>query len=78
VEKIFSFKEEVKRSPLVSSAAYSSNFPGESLGTSAFKLNLDGQEASKIVHLMTIDADYIPLGGLIILLSALLTTAIRE
>ncbi len=61
VDKIFSFKEEVKRSPLVSSAAYSSNVPGESLGTGAFKLHLDGQEASKIVHLMTIDADYIPL-----------------
>jgi putative ABC transport system permease protein len=61
VEKIFSFKEEVKKSPLVSSAAYSSNVPGESLGTSHFKLNVDGQEASKIVHLMTIDADYIPL-----------------
>lgn len=61
VEKIFSFKEEVKRSPLVSAAAYSSNVPGESLGTSHFKLNVDGQEASKIVHLMTIDADYIPL-----------------
>ena len=61
VEKIFSFKEEVKRSPMVSSAAYSSNVPGESLGTGAFKLHMDGQEASKIVHLMTIDADYIPL-----------------
>ena len=28
-EKIFSFKEEVQRSPMVSSAAYSSNVPGE-------------------------------------------------
>lgn len=61
VENIFSFKEELKRSPLVSSVAYSSNIPGESLGTSHFKLNVDGQEASKIIHLMTIDADYIPL-----------------
>jgi len=61
VEKIFSFKEELRRSPLVASAAYSSNVPGESLGTSHFKLNVDGEVASKIVHLMTIDADYIPL-----------------
>jgi putative ABC transport system permease protein len=60
-EKIFSFKDELKKSPLVARAAYSSNVPGEVLGTSHFKLNVDGNEASKIVHLMTIDADYIPL-----------------
>ncbi len=61
VEKIFSYKAEVLKSPMVSSAAYSSNVPGEVLGTSHFKLNVDGHEASKIVHLMSIDADYIPL-----------------
>ncbi|MCP4310226.1 MAG: hypothetical protein GY790_03100 [Bacteroidetes bacterium] len=61
VEKVFSFKEELKRNPMISHAAYSSNVPGEVLGTSHFKLDVDGQEASKIVSVMTIDADYIPL-----------------
>jgi len=61
IEKILSFKEELKRSPMVISAAYSSNIPGEVLGTSHFKMKVDGEEASKIISLMTIDADYIPL-----------------
>jgi putative ABC transport system permease protein len=60
-EKIFSFKDELKKNPLIARVAYSSNVPGEVLGTSHFKLNVDGNEASKIVHLMTIDADYLPL-----------------
>jgi putative ABC transport system permease protein len=46
---------------MVSMVAYSSNIPGEALGTAHFKLNNDGGEASKIVSLMAIDADYIPL-----------------
>jgi len=61
VEKIFSFKEELKRSPMISSAAYSSNAPGEVLGTSHFKMNVDGEEASKIISLMIVDAEYLPL-----------------
>lgn len=61
IEKTLAFKEEVKKSAMVSGAAYSSNIPGEALGTSHFKLNIDGTEASKIVSLMAIDADYIPL-----------------
>ena len=64
MEKLISFKEEVLRSPLVRGAAYSSNIPGESLGTSHFKLDVDGQEASKIIHLLAIDEDYIPLMGM--------------
>ena len=60
-EKIQSFKEELKRSPLIKMAAYSSNVPGEVLGTVHFKMNVDGEEASKIISLMTIDADYLPL-----------------
>lgn len=61
VEKVRSFKEELKRSSLVKNAAYSSNVPGEVLGTSHFKMNVDGEEASKIISLMTIDEDYFPL-----------------
>ena len=61
LENIFSFKQELKKSPLVQEAAYSSNVPGEALGTSHFKIDKDGQEASKIVSLLAIDADYIPL-----------------
>lgn len=60
-EKVLSFKEELKRSPMISAAAYSSAAPGEVLGTSHFKMNVDGEEASKIISLMTIDADYLPL-----------------
>ncbi len=61
IEKIHAFKDELKRSPLIGRAAYSSNIPGEVLGTSHFKMNVDGEEASKIISLMSIDADYIPL-----------------
>ncbi len=61
LEKILSFKQELKKSPMVRETAYSSNVPGEALGTSHFKLDVDGQEASKIVSLLAIDADYIPL-----------------
>jgi putative ABC transport system permease protein len=61
LENILSFKEELKRSPMVSAAAYSSNIPGEVLGTSHFKMNVDGEDASKIISLMTVDADYFPL-----------------
>ena len=61
LEKIFSFKQELKNSPLIKETAYSSNVPGEAMGTAHFKLDVDGQEASKIVSLLAIDADYIPL-----------------
>jgi putative ABC transport system permease protein len=61
LDKIFSFKYELKKSPLVKEAAYSSNVPGEALGTVHFKVDVDGQEASKIVSLLAIDADYIPM-----------------
>ncbi len=61
LENIHSFKQELKKSPLLKEVAYSSNVPGEALATSHFKLDVDGQEASKIVSLLAIDADYIPL-----------------
>jgi putative ABC transport system permease protein len=61
LEKIFSFKQELKKSPLVQEAAFSSNVPGEAFGTAHFKIDVDGQEASRIVSLLAIDADYIPL-----------------
>jgi len=64
LEKILSFKQELKKSPLFKEVAYSSNVPGEALATSHFKLDVDGQEASKIVSLLAIDADYIPLMGM--------------
>ncbi|MCP4646635.1 MAG: hypothetical protein GY852_02725, partial [bacterium] len=46
---------------MIEEVAYSSNVPGEALATSHFKIDMDGQEASKIVSLLAIDADYIPL-----------------
>ena len=61
LEKIFSFKEELKKSSMVQKVAYSSNVPGEAFGTAHFKVDMDGQEASKIVSTLAIDADYIPL-----------------
>jgi len=61
LENISSFKQELKKSPQVEEVAYSSNVPGEAFGTAHFKIDMDGQEASKIVSLLAIDADYIPL-----------------
>jgi len=61
LEKIISFKHELKKSSMVREVAYSSNVPGEVLATAHFKVDEDGQEASKIVSLLAIDADYIPL-----------------
>jgi putative ABC transport system permease protein len=64
VERIFSFKQELKKSPMVSEVAYSSNIPGETMATAHFKMDVDGQEASRIVSLLAVDADYIPLMGM--------------
>jgi len=61
VEKIFSFKQELNKGPMIEKVAYSSNIPGEAFATAHFKIDVDGQEASKIVSLLAIDADYIPL-----------------
>ena len=61
VDRIYSFKDELMKLSQVELASYSSNAPGESLGTAHFKLDNNGVEASKIVSLMAIDADYIPL-----------------
>lgn len=61
LERIFSFKQELKLSSMVQELAYSNNIPGEAFGTVHFKLDVDGQEASKIVSLLAVDADYIPL-----------------
>jgi len=61
LEKIFSFKQELKKSSMIQEVAYSSNVPGEAFATAHFKVDVDGQEASKIVSLLAIDADYIPL-----------------
>jgi putative ABC transport system permease protein len=61
LEKIFSFKQELQKSPMAREVAYSSNVPGEAFGTAHFKVDVDGLEASKIVSLLAIDADYIPL-----------------
>jgi len=61
LEKVFSFKQELKKSSRVQEVAYSSNVPGEAFATAHFKVDVDGLEASKIVSLLAIDADYIPL-----------------
>ena len=61
VERVISFKNELKKSPFVSTVAYSSNVPGEALGTVHFKMDVGGTDASRIVSLMAIDAEYIPL-----------------
>ncbi|KPJ98834.1 MAG: hypothetical protein AMK71_10780, partial [Nitrospira bacterium SG8_35_4] len=61
LERIFSFKQELKKNHLVDEVAYSSNVPGEALATAHFKVDVDGLEASRIVSLLAIDADYIPL-----------------
>ena len=61
LEKIFTFKQELKKGPMVQEVAYSRNVPGEAFATSHFKVDEDGQEASKIVSTLAVDADYIPL-----------------
>lgn len=61
LERILSFKQELLKKSHVQEVAYSSNVPGEAFATAHFKVDMDGQEASKIVSLMAIDADYIPL-----------------
>jgi putative ABC transport system permease protein len=61
IERILTFKQELLKNSHVQEVAYSSNVPGEALATAHFKIDVDGQEASKIVSLLAIDADYIPL-----------------
>jgi putative ABC transport system permease protein len=61
LDNIRAVKQELKKAHMVEEVAYSSNVPGEAFATAHFKIDEDGQEASKIVSLLAIDADYIPL-----------------
>ncbi|MFW5820148.1 MAG: ABC transporter permease, partial [Bacteroidota bacterium] len=60
-EKIVTFKQELLKSPLVRKAAFSSNIPGEPLGTVYFDLDKGGTKESRIISLIGIDKDYISL-----------------
>lgn len=60
-EKIVTFKQELLKSPLIQKAAFSSNIPGEPLGTVYFDLNKGGTKESRIISLIGIDKDYISL-----------------
>ncbi|MEZ5070273.1 MAG: FtsX-like permease family protein [Bacteroidales bacterium] len=61
LEKILTLKQELNGLAAVEQVAYCTNIPGEPLATAHFKMDADGLEASKIVSLVGIDADYLPL-----------------
>lgn len=64
IQSIGSFREELLRNPSVQAVAYSTNVPGEVLGTFHFPIDQDGQRVTKIVKALGIDYDFIPLMGM--------------
>lgn len=63
-QSIMSFKDEISKHSFVAHASFSSNIPGEILGTSHFQIERDGEKVTKIVHTLGIDYEYIPLMGM--------------
>ena len=60
-ERIVTFKRELVKSPMIHKAAFSSNKPGEPLGTVYFDLDKGGTKESRIISLIGVDKDYISL-----------------
>jgi putative ABC transport system permease protein len=61
IDRIASFKEELSWSPLIGRVAFSTNIPGEQLGTVYFDIDKGGNLESRIISLLGVDTDYIPL-----------------
>ncbi|MCK5820246.1 MAG: ABC transporter permease [Bacteroidales bacterium] len=61
---IKSFKEEISKNSSVANASFSSNIPGEILGTSHFQIDRDGETVTKIVHTLGVDYEYFTLMGM--------------
>ncbi len=58
------FREELLRDPEVEFASFSTRAPGEVLGTVHFPIKVDGEMTTRIVNVMGIDLNYIPLMGM--------------
>lgn len=61
---IKSFKEEISKNSFLANASFSSNIPGEILGTSHFQIDRDGEKVTKIVNTLAVDYDYFTLMGM--------------
>ncbi|MFP4556606.1 MAG: ABC transporter permease [Bacteroidales bacterium] len=58
------FREELLRNPDVEFASFSTRAPGEVLGTVHFPIKVNGEITTRIVNVMGIDLNYIPLMGM--------------
>jgi putative ABC transport system permease protein len=58
------FREELLRNPEIEYASFSTRAPGEVLGTVHFPIKVDGEMTTRIVNVMGIDLNYIPLMGM--------------
>ncbi|TKG95804.1 ABC transporter permease [Puteibacter caeruleilacunae] len=54
-------KEDLLNTPLIAQTSISTRVPGEVMGSIQFMVNKNGNKATKIVNLMAIDYDYLPL-----------------
>jgi putative ABC transport system permease protein len=61
---ITTFRNELLRNPYIGAIAISTNVPGEVMGTIGFPIKSDGEVTTRIVKVMGIDHDYIPLMGM--------------
>lgn len=61
---IKSFKEEISKNSFLANASFSSNIPGEILGTSHFQIDRDGEKVTKIVNTLGVDYEYFQLMGM--------------
>ncbi len=64
IHHVSSFREEVLRNPEIESVSFSTNVPGEVLGTAHFPVSVEGEMATRIVNVMGVGYDYIPLMGM--------------
>jgi putative ABC transport system permease protein len=64
IHNVSSFREELLRNPEIEFVSFSTNVPGEVLGTVHFPLKVEGEIATRIVNVMGVGYDYIPLMGM--------------
>ncbi len=61
INNVNSFREELLRNPEIEFASFSTRAPGEVLGTVHFPIKIEGEMTTRIVNVMGIDLNYIPL-----------------
>ncbi|MGF1585781.1 MAG: ABC transporter permease [Bacteroidales bacterium] len=68
IHHVNSFSEELLRNPEIEAVSFSTNVPGEVLGTVHFPVSDEGEITTRIVNVLGVGYDYVPLMGMELLL----------